>query len=125
MKKSAIKLLKGHKNEKKMEGGVKKFRRPRKSSNENLKIFCHLSQASQQEYQTQKHFFFFSRIKSHLVSSTPWFFFLCRFHSNLSLKFDHDRRSAVGTSCFGEVVILSSKAIKGVAGGGGAPPDSD
>ena len=92
--------------------------------------------------------FFFFWIKSHLVSSTPCIFFLCRFQSNLSLKFDHDRRSAkelnlslrkierysicwylllpaVGTSCFGEVVILSSKAIKGVAGGGGAPPDSD
>jgi hypothetical protein len=53
-----------------------------------------------------KIFLFFIYYKSHFVES----------------PYDHDRRSdVVGTSCFGEVVILlSSKAIKGVAiiGGG-------
>ena len=137
---------------KKWREGEKKFRqRPRKSSNKSLDFLSSITSISTRISNSKTFFFlsfFFFWIKSHLVSSTPCIFFLCRFQSNLSLKFDHDRRSAkelnlslrkierysicwylllpaVGTSCFGEVVILSSKAIKGVAGGGGAPPDSD
>jgi len=42
---------------KKWREGEKKNSGTKKKLKQILRFFCHLSQASQQEYQTQKHFF--------------------------------------------------------------------